>query len=112
MIFKKFAMLILACWLFATSQAQENVKVVVMKTPTGFSLDIRNPQKKKLDLEISHNYLGTAVDTLIRKEVFVQSYNTAEAEDGTYTIVVRDGKEKYIHRFQISTVVTKKMELY
>jgi hypothetical protein len=58
-----------------------------------FIVVIQNPEKKKLQLQIFHDVLGTAVDTTLRTEKFTCRYNLNEPDDGRYNIIVASGKE-------------------
>jgi hypothetical protein len=97
--------------LSAIGFSQQNVNVTITKTSSGFHLSILNPEMKKLVVQIEHGILGTAVDTVIRGKEYSQFYNTAVAEDGNYTIRVKDGKEKFQRRFRVSTIAMKNTEI-
>jgi|SRR5687768_1845614 len=81
--------------------------VTVTPTEVGFSLWIQNPDKKKLQVEIRHQYSGTVVDTVVYTDSFSQRYNMNEAEDGKYVVIVSAGKKKVSKEFELNTITTR-----
>ncbi len=81
-------------------------------SPTVFKLAISNPEGKKLNLQISHQILGTLVDTTIYSVTFSSRYNLKEVEDGRYVITVSDRKEKIRKEVEVNTITRRSMELY
>jgi hypothetical protein len=79
---------------------------------TVFNLVIQNPEKKKLQVQISHRELGMAVDTTIYSEKFIRRYNFNEADDGRYLIVVSHGKEKFSREIEIHTITTRNLVIH
>lgn len=79
---------------------------VVPGNENKFLLQVNNPQKKKLQLWIRHNDLGTVVDKPIFDEWFNCNYNMESASDGKYTIMVSCGKERITKEIELLTTTT------
>ena len=77
-----------------------------------FVVLIQNPEKKKLQLQISHDVLGVAVDTTLYTEKFTCRYNLNESDDGRYNIIVGSGKEKYTKQIELNTVTTRNVVIH
>jgi len=88
------------------------VNIIRDSLPTGFSLMIQNPQKKKLQVQLSHSVFGVAADTTINTEQFARRYNLDEADDGIYIITVRNGKEKFKKQIEMNTVMKRNLVIH
>lgn len=71
-----------------------------------FKLQISNPHKKKLELNIRHSQLGTVQDKIIFDEWYSCRYNMDSADDGKYIITITNGRERIIKEMKLTTVVT------
>src|SRR5687767_14217659 len=78
------------------------VSVTRDATAPVFSLMIKNPEKKRLWIQVTHRILGVAVDTTINTEQFACRYNLTEADEGHYIISVRNGKEKFSKEIEVN----------
>lgn len=79
---------------------------VIPVNDTTFKIEVVNPDKKRLNINISHQVLGTMVDTVISNDRYVCRYRMQEAEDGKYTISVRNGREKIERTLEQTTTVS------
>ena len=83
--------------------------VVADRTTTAFGLYVFNPEKKKLQLQISHEIYGQVVDTSFTSEQFNCRYNFEQADDGRYRVMIVWGKEKIIKIVEINTVTRRQI---
>ncbi|MDZ4794926.1 MAG: hypothetical protein SGI83_11660 [Bacteroidota bacterium] len=86
-----------------------DVSVLTSKIPAGFQLQVSNPLNKKLHLQISGRHQGVLIDTVINDENFARIYNMKEAEDGSYMISVRSGKEKVEKEVELTTISSRNL---
>lgn len=93
-------------------QSTFSVKIVPDENSSVFGLEIDNPEKKDLRLEISHKVMGTVMDTTINSELFARRYNLTNVEDGRYVIIVKNGKEKVSKEIELNTVMKREMVIY
>ena len=98
----------------STNELQSPVKeasfsVVVMpeKVGTAFRLIVQNPEKKKIEVKISHRELGLVADTSFAEEEFNCRYNFDQVEDGFYQLTLINGKERVTKDIQINTVTKR-----
>src|SRR5260221_1357566 len=73
---------------------------VLPENDSSLKVIIHNPEKKKLQLWISHLVLGTMIDTAIDSEEYFCRYHFENADDGRYRIIVKSGKEKFIKEIE------------
>jgi hypothetical protein len=92
---------------FQKKESSFFVNIVPDKNPTGFILQIQNPERENLQLQIDQPESGPLVDTTISSEQFSSRYNLKEVNDGRYTILVSNGREKFSREIEINTVTTR-----
>lgn len=85
--------------------------VTVNKTATSFNLVIQNPERNKLRLQIGSTSTGIVIDTVISSASYIQRYNMEQVEDGQYSIVVSNGKEKQVQKIELKTIMTRNVEV-
>lgn len=83
--------------------------LIAAKTSTAFSVFAYNPEKRKIQVQISHQTLGLLVDTSFTGEQFNCRYNFDQVEDGRYQVVLISGKEKVIKEIEINTVTKRNL---
>ena len=81
-----------------------SVVIVPEKVGTAFRLIVQNPEKKKIEVKISHRELGVVADSSFTGEQFNCRYNFDQVEDGYYQLTLINGKEKVTKDIQINTV--------
>ena len=93
------------------NEASFSVSVIPDKTKAVFNLHVYNPEKKKIDLLISHKANGAVVDTVITDVQFNCRYNFDQADDGQYVITLTSGKERVIKTADINTIVKRNISV-
>ena len=88
------------------------VNVLPSSIPSAFRLFIQNPEKRKLQVLISHRVLGELVDTTVASENFSCRYLLDQADDGQYRITVSYGKEKVVKDIELNTVTTRQVVIH
>ena len=81
-----------------------SVAIVSEKVGTAFRIFVQNPEKKKIEIQISHRELGVLVDSSITEEQFSCRYNFDKVEDGYYQVILINGKERIMREIEINTV--------
>ena len=80
------------------------VVILPEKVGTAFRIFVQNPEKKKIEIQISHRDLGVLVDSSITEEQFNCRYNFEKVEDGYYQVILINGKERITRDIEINTV--------
>ena len=88
-----------------------SVSVIPDQATAAFNVRVYNPERKQIDLLISHKNNGIVVDTLITDVQFNCRYNFDQADDGQYTLTLRSGKEKLTKTVDINTVVKRNLSV-
>jgi len=83
------------------------ISIIPDKVATAFTLCVLNKEKKKIDLQISHQVMGVLVDTNFTGEQFKCRYNFEQVEDGRYQVTLINGKEKLVKDIEINTVTKR-----
>jgi len=78
--------------------------IIPEKVGTAFRIFVQNPDKKKIEIQISHRDLGVLVDSSITEEQFNCRYNFDKVEDGHYQVILINGKERITKHIEINTV--------
>lgn len=88
---------------------ETSFSVVVMpeKVGTAFRLIVQNPEKKKIEVKISHRELGLVADSSFTEEQFNCRYNFDQVEDGYYQLTLINGKERVTKDIQVNTVTKR-----
>jgi len=81
-----------------------SVAIIPEKVGTAFRIFVQNPEKKKIEIQISHRELGVLVDSSIIEEQFNCRYNFDKVEDGYYQVILINGKERIMREIEINTV--------
>jgi hypothetical protein len=84
-----------------------SVAIVPEKVGTAFRLIVQNPEKKRIDVKITHRELGLLVDSSFTEEQFNCRYNFDQVEDGNYQVTLINGKEKVTRDIEINTVTKR-----
>src|SRR5688500_9217292 len=87
------------------------VSISPAKTATALDVLAQNPEKKKIQVHISHQVLGVLVDTSFTGEQFKCRYNFDQVEDGRYTVTLINGKEKVTKELEINTITKRNVEM-
>lgn len=87
------------------------VSIIPVKTATAFDVYAQNPEKKKIQVQISHQVLGVLVDTSFTSEQFSCRYNFDQVEDGRYKVTLINGKEKVTKALEINTITKRNVEM-
>lgn len=85
---------------------------VIPDGSTAFTLQVQNPENKRLQLLISHMQLGSVADTSFSSNTFTCRYNLREVEDGRYVVIVSSGKEKISKEIELYTVTTRNIVVH
>jgi len=93
------------------NEASFSVLVIPDKTSAVFNLHVYNPEKRKIDLQISHKASGVVIDTVIKDVQFNCRYNFDQADDGQYLITLTSGKERIIKTVDINTIVKRNLSV-
>ena len=88
-------------------EASVIISIIPNKIATAFTLCVQNKEKKKIDLQISHQAMGVLVDTNFTGEQFKCRYNFDQVEDGRYQVTLISGKEKLVRDIEINTVTRR-----
>lgn len=88
-------------------QSSFTFSVMADENAPSFGLYIYNPEKKKIELQISHPVNGAVVDTSFTNEQFNRRYNFEQADDGRYLITLISGKEKISKTVEINTITKR-----
>jgi hypothetical protein len=88
-------------------EASFSVVIMPEKVGTAFRLIVQNPEKKRIDVKISHRELGILVDSSFTEEQFNCRYNFDQVEDGYYQVTLINGKEKVTRDIEINTVTKR-----
>ena len=88
-------------------EASVIISIIPDKIATAFTLCVQNKEKKKIDLQISHQAMGVLVDTNFTGEQFKCRYNFEQVEDGRYQVTLISGKEKLVKDIEINTVTKR-----
>ena len=88
-------------------EASVIISIIPDKIATAFTLCVQNKEKKKIDLQISHQAMGVLVDTNFTGEQFKCRYNFDQVEDGRYQVTLISGKEKLVRDIEINTVTRR-----
>lgn len=81
--------------------------VIPDKSSASLGLYVYNPEKKSIELQISHKVNGIVVDTIITSGQFNRRYNFEQADDGLYQITLACEKEKISKKVEINTITTR-----
>ena len=87
------------------------VSIIPAKAATAFDVFAQNPEKKKIQVRISHQVLGVLVDTSFTGEQFSCRYNFDQVEDGRYQVALINGKEKVTKEIEINTITKRNVEI-
>jgi hypothetical protein len=88
-------------------EASFSAVVMPEKNGTAFRLIVQNPEKKKIEVKISHRELGIVADSSFTEEQFNCRYNFDQVEDGLYQLTLINGKERVTKDIQINTVTKR-----
>jgi len=88
-------------------EASFNVAIMPEKVGTAFRLIVQNPEKKRIEVKISHRELGLLVDSSFTEEQFNCRYNFDQVEDGYYQVTFINGKERVTRNIEINTVTRR-----
>lgn len=88
-------------------EASVIVSLIPDKIATAFTLFVQNREKKKINLQISHQTMGVLVDTNFTSGQFKCRYNFEQVEDGRYQVTLISGKEKLVKDIEINTVTKR-----
>lgn len=88
-------------------EASFSVAITPEKVGTAFRLIVQNPEKKRIDVMISHRELGLLVDSSFTEEQFNCRYNFDQVEDGYYQVTLSNGKEKVTRNIEINSVTKR-----
>lgn len=92
-------------------EASFSVVVMPEKIGTAFRLIVQNPEKKKIEVKISHRELGLLADSSFSDEQFNCRYNFDQVEDGFYQLTLVNGKERVTKNIHINTVSKRNVEV-
>ena len=85
---------------------ETSISVVILpeKVGTAFRVFVQNPEKRKIEIQISHRELGVLVDSSITEQQFNCRYNFDKVEDGHYQVILINRKERITRDIEINTV--------
>ena len=81
-----------------------SLSIIPDKAAASFRVFARNPERKKIQVQISHKVYGVLVDTSFTGELFNCRYNFDQVEDGRYQVTLIGGKEKVKKDVEINTI--------
>ena len=81
-----------------------SVVILPEKVGTAFRVFVQNPEKRKIEIQITHRELGVLVDSSITEQQFNCRYNFDKVEDGHYQVILINGKERITRDIEINTV--------
>ena len=81
-----------------------SVVILPEKVGTAFRVFVQNPEKKKIEIQITHRELGVLVDSSITEPQFNCRYNFDKVEDGHYQVILINGKKRITRDIEINTV--------
>ena len=90
-------------------EASFELSIIPDKVATSFGLFIHNPEKKRINVEISHQAYGVVVDTSFASDQFSCRYNFEMVDDGHYQVTLTSGKEKMTRSIEINTVTRRSL---
>jgi hypothetical protein len=88
-------------------EASFSVAIMPEKVGTAFRLNVQNPEKKRIEVKISHREIGLVVDTSFTEKQFNCRYNFDQVEDGYYQLTLVHGKERVTRNIEINTVTKR-----
>ncbi|MBC7948683.1 MAG: hypothetical protein H7Y42_12420 [Chitinophagaceae bacterium] len=94
---------------FGDFKGSVSLSIIPDNLSPAFKLYVHNPEKRRVELSISHKTYGIVVDTSFSVDQFNRRYNFDQAEDGQYTVILTIGKEKLAKTVEINTITTRRM---
>jgi hypothetical protein len=88
---------------FSPQQYSSFQATILPDSGSCLKLSIENPEGSKVHVLIRHAVTGVVLDTAIYKKQYSCRYNFQNADDGAYTVVVRNGKRKIRKEIYLNT---------